>query len=334
MSASSFEVIRGIDQLADLEPEWWTLWTRISQATVFQSPAWILPWWKVFGPGEFYSVAAYHNGKLTGLAPMWLEHAKTVRLLPIGIGLSDYCDALLDPDYPDAGAVLSDGFRSIEKWDVCEFPELIAGACAGDLPPPQACTFEIGLASVAPVLNIPDQARELSQVIPTVQNRHVRRAFAAANRRGRVEFSTACAGGEQDFLAELIRLHTARWSNRGDRGVFGDPRVAQFHSSALPKLVEAELLRMYRMSINGRAVALYYGFFDHCRSYAYLQGYDPEYAECSPGSLIVAHAVREALREGTGEFHFLRGDEAYKFAWGAMRRCNRTIRFLRETANG
>lgn len=330
-----FELIRDVGQLSALEPEWRRLWTKVPVATVFQSPAWILPWWKVFGPGEFCPVAIFHDARLVGLAPLWLERSEqSVRLLPIGIGLSDYCDVLIDPDFPDSGRILSDACRAVMKWNVCEFPELMAGACAGDLPAPEACNCETGNASVAPVLEIPADARELSDIIPRTQHRHIRHDHAVASRRGHLEISSAGTNDAQELLADLIRLHTARWESRAEHGVFGDPRVAQFHSSALPALMEAGLLRLYRLTIGGETAALYYGFFDHCRSYAYLGGFDPQYAGCSPGSLIIAHAISEAMREGAREFHFLRGDEAYKFAWGATRRCNRTRRFLRVSADG
>lgn len=333
MSPTAFELIRDVGQLAALESDWWPLWSKIPAATIFQTPAWIVPWWKVFGPGEFCSIAIYHDARLAALAPLWLECAEVVRLLPIGIGHNDYCDVLLDPDCPPAARILADACQSV-NWHVCEFPELMAGACAGDLPAPGACSCETVSASIAPVLEIPAHARELSGIIPRMQHRNIRQARTAANQRGTVEISAACGGDAQEFLADLIRLHTARWESRGERGVFADPRVAQFHSSALPGLVQAGLLRMYRLSIGAETAAVYYGFFDHSRSYAYLAGYDPQYADCSPGSLIIAHAISEAMREGAREFHFLRGEEAYKFAWGATRRCNHTRRFLRGSVDG
>jgi CelD/BcsL family acetyltransferase involved in cellulose biosynthesis len=35
---------------------------------------------------------------------------------------------------------------------------------------------------------------------------------------------------------------------------------------------------------------------------------------------MIGHAVREAVRDGVREFHFLRGREPYKYAWGAVDR--------------
>ena len=37
----------------------------------------------------------------------------------------------------------------------------------------------------------------------------------------------------------------------------------------------------------------------------------------SPGSLILAYTIEQAILEGVREFDFLRGTEAYKSDWGA-----------------
>jgi CelD/BcsL family acetyltransferase involved in cellulose biosynthesis len=324
------EIIRDRERLNALTPEWWSLWRRAPNSTVFQSPAWILPWWDTFRPGELCTMAVHLRGELAGLVPTWLERGRLgSRLLPLGIGLSDYCDVLLDPNCASAvGNHLATALADLE-WESCEFAELTQNACALDLPLPPGTSSEVRDASIAPLLAIPAAVHDLSGVVPAVQNRNVRRARAAAAKRGPVAITAADAANLQDCLAELIRLHNARWTSRGEQGVFADPRVARFHLLALPGLYLHGVLRMYRMSIGGEVVAAYYGYLDHNRAYAYLQGYDPEYANESPGAVVLAYAIEEAIREGAREFHFLRGDEAYKFAWGAARRSNRTRVFSR-----
>ena len=49
---------------------------------------------------------------------------------------------------------------------------------------------------------------------------------------------------------------------------------------------------------------------------------DPEFAALSPGTLVIGTAIESAIREGCGEFDFLRGDEEYKYFWGAAVRPN------------
>jgi CelD/BcsL family acetyltransferase involved in cellulose biosynthesis len=62
---------------------------------------------------------------------------------------------------------------------------------------------------------------------------------------------------------------------------------------------------------------VFYGFCSHRRTYFYLTGFDREFAGTSPGTLVISHAIEQAVREGCTHFDFLRGAEKYKYFWGA-----------------
>jgi CelD/BcsL family acetyltransferase involved in cellulose biosynthesis len=83
------------------------------------------------------------------------------------------------------------------------------------------------------------------------------------------------------------------------------------------------LARCYTIEIGGVVAGAYYGFSDRGRAYAYLGGFDPAFSEESPGSILMGHAIAEAMREGAAEFHFLRGQERYKYDWGGVDRWNK-----------
>ncbi len=127
----------------------------------------------------------------------------------------------------------------------------------------------------------------------------------------------------------MIRLHSLRWESRGEAGVLADPRVRDFHTRSLPRLAAARLARLYALQIGDAVAAVYYGFLHNDHAYGYLTGIDPEFEHESPGTLLLAHAMEEAIREGAREFHFLRGGEAYKYGWGAVDRWNRRRVFTR-----
>src|SRR3954466_11916365 len=101
------ETIDDMEALAALSPEWWDLWRRVG-ATPFQSPAWLVPWWRHFHPGTLFCVTVRDEGRLVGVAPCYVEDgAWGRRILPLGISLSDYLDVLLDPrSEREAGAAL------------------------------------------------------------------------------------------------------------------------------------------------------------------------------------------------------------------------------------
>ena len=63
-----------------------------------------------------------------------------------------------------------------------------------------------------------------------------------------------------------------------------------------------------------------YGLAAKGRFYHYLGGFDPELHQLSLGTLVIGHAVAQAVDEGLREFDFLRGREAYKYHWGTIDR--------------
>src|SRR5205814_1260763 len=203
----------------------------------FQTPAWIQPWWEVFKPGRLSSIALWKDDRLVGFAPTYLESGKLgERLLPIGIGLSDYCDVLLAPDCTEeAAAAMSSALADIAEWEICELAELCSGACGFALPPPCGSHSEIIDASVAPVLRI-SEAAGLFDAAPASQWRKIRRARAAFARLGDWKITENARDVAPPAFAELINLHTAHWRTRGQSGVFADPRVGEFHARALPGL--------------------------------------------------------------------------------------------------
>jgi len=94
--------------LGALAPEWWRLWQRSDRATPFQSPGWLMAWWRAFSPGGLLTAAVRIGGRLAGLAPFYIERqGGRARILPIGISISDYLDVLIDPDM--RGPVLASG---------------------------------------------------------------------------------------------------------------------------------------------------------------------------------------------------------------------------------
>lgn len=330
MSALKAETVRDPPALSALVPDWWELWRRSPSATPFQSPAWLIPWWGVFSPGGLAAIAVREGGRLVGFAPLYVETGRHRRLLPLGIGLSDYCDVLLDPEYPDAGEPLMREAAASTPWDAFELTELAVDAAALSLFAPPLSRLTDSNASESPVLRL---RGDLKGTIPTTRHRKLRQAQSRAARRGAVSILCADGGNGPAMLSDLIRLHSACWRARDSAGVFADRRVADFQAAALPLLTKANLARVYALRIGGDIVAIHYGFVHRRRAYAYLQGFDPLYAHESPGTIIVAHAIEQAIGEGATEFHFLRGGEAYKYAWGAESRRNTRRTFIRESAD-
>lgn len=314
------DVIDSEAGLVAIEEEWWALWRRCPQATPFQSPAWLIPWRRHYSPGRLATIAVRRDGRLVGLAPFYLE-TKTGRLMPVGISLSDFLDVLIEPEEEPQVAAALVGVALELPWTAWSFEELPPEAAAWGLPCPKTCRETAGEQSHCPVLALNGESG-WGEAVPAKRISGLRHERARAARLGEVEIVEA--GGEpQSFLDELFRLHAARWQGRGEAGVLADAAVQAFHREALPRLAEQGLARCWLLKIGGEAAAAHYGMKDGRRALFYLGGFDPRFAAGSPGSLLVGHAIAEAKREGCAEFHFLRGREPYKYAWGAVDRPNR-----------
>ncbi len=337
MTGSRTEIIRDPAHLAALVPEWRDLWHRSEIATPFQSPDWLLPWWDTFAPGELRCIAVYAGERLIALAPLYRESGVCgPRLLAVGVSISDYLDILIDPAHSDSVSALASAIEEMEDIEAVEWNEMQPDAGALRLPPPSGWDVRRTAASPCPVVALPEDREQLRNVISPSRWRHLRTAQNRAARCGETVILQGDVDNSAALLNELVRLHRAS-SRKRDDDVFSDPRVAEFHAAALPQLARLGLVRLYALSIDGHIAAVYYGFQHRDRAYAYQCGYDPAFAFQSPGALLIAHAMKQAIREGAREFHFLRGNEPYKYEWGARDRmniCYRLLRYREHRAHG
>jgi CelD/BcsL family acetyltransferase involved in cellulose biosynthesis len=313
---AAIRVIRTADDLAALQPQWWELWRRAG-APPFLAPAWLLPWWQTFHPGELRSVAVSNGARLSALAPLYKDRG---RLLPIGIALSDYLDVLADPADPSALPELARAVRGLADWDEWSLEELSPGAAALALPALEGCNEAARAQSACPVLTLPRCRERLGDSVPAAKLRKLRMGRHRADRRGGFAIEHVGSDGSGEFLRELTRLHRARWEERGGSEALRGGLVEEFLAAATPRLLEGGLGRFFLLRLAGRCAGAYYGLSDGRGAYAWLGGFDPEFAHESPGTLLIAHAIEAAIAEGCREFHFLRGRERYKYEWGAVDR--------------
>jgi len=316
------QTISDAGELAALAPQWWELWEHAPAATPFQSPAWLIPWWQAFAPGRLMTVAVWDDNKLVALAPLYLETGPLGhRLLPIGISLGDYLDILVDSSSDEALGGIGWQLSRWKEWETCELTCLAPGAAALSLPCPVGCKEAQESSDTCPVLYLSAQDGLDAGTHPAIQARQRRKLRMARNRLSRGPAWSIVDTGDlaaSQWLDELIRLHTTRWTERREVGVLGGECVQTFHGSALSELIDRKIARLFALRIGGEVAGIYYGFCARGRAYAYIGGFDPRFAFFSPGTVLLGHAIEKALQEGIHEFHFLRGGEAYKYAWGAV----------------
>jgi CelD/BcsL family acetyltransferase involved in cellulose biosynthesis len=311
----STEVITTTERLESLAPQWEELWRRDPNTTPFQSPHWLLPWWRAFGSDIPYVIASTSNDRLDALAPLYIlrddDSGESLGMF-LGTGISDYLDVLGDADRLAEGILSAD----CQMWDL---QQIRPHSSLLSMPLTGGWTENVEDQESCPVLPLDD----FDELLSTHARKKLRYYRRCAERLGDVTYETPSHDSIDALLDALFDLHAQRWKQRGLPGVLADETTQQFHRDVARRMLDAGALRMYAMRIGDAIRAVFYGFAHQGTVYYYLSGYDPELEKISIGNTIVAHAIEQAVADGATTFDFLRGAEEYKYAWGAKDRMNR-----------
>jgi CelD/BcsL family acetyltransferase involved in cellulose biosynthesis len=248
---------------------------------------------------------------------------------------ADYATVLARPaDLPGVARAVADALASgaiagdehPEPWDVIDLRRLRCGDPAAD---ELATAFGAHLASdgwtvvrereeVCPILNLAP-GLDFEGYLGTLgkKERHeVRRKIRRAEATGevRLDRSTDPVGD----LDEFVDLHQKKW---GEDGLFpptpGGAQSRTFFGGLFEHCGPDGRIALQFLIVGGRRVAAGVWFDDGETLYFYNAGVDPDARDLSPGVLLVARSIEMALQAGRSRFDFLRGDEPYKYGWGA-----------------
>ena len=77
-------------------------------------------------------------------------------------------------------------------------------------------------------------------------------------------------------------------------------------------------VRLSFLTVDGRRIAAGIHLDDGRVIYYYNAGVDPDARDLSPGVVMIARYMEAAIALGRRRFDFMRGDEPYKYDWGAV----------------
>jgi CelD/BcsL family acetyltransferase involved in cellulose biosynthesis len=211
-------------------------------------------------------------------------------------------------------------------WDVVDLRRLRCGDPAADALAvafgrreiSEGWTLNVEREDVCPVVHL-SPGTDFDSFLATLgkKDRHeIRRKVRRAEAVGDIRLTDS-----SDPLAELddfIDLHQRRW---GDDGLFpstpGGDRSRVFFRRLFEEYGPDGSLRLAFLTVGERRIAAGIHFRTADGYLYYNAGVDPEARELSPGVLMIAAYVQRAIAEGCRRLDFLRGDEPYKYEWGA-----------------
>lgn len=314
-------LISGSRAFEQLAPEWDALVDRAMTATPFQRVAYQRAWWQHLGPGELFTIAVSGDrGELCAIGCFYLLDG----LLYFNgcVEESDYLDLIAPAAAaPELWETVFDILESAEfpQWNglsLCNIPELspsreiLPGIAAR-----RGYHFQTEIQEVCPVIDLPETFEAYLLTLDKKQRheirRKMRRASAAAVEIVSVTEREQLEAAVEEFL-RLLQLSTTEkeeWLNAERRAVFHDVAAAALADGTL------QLLFLQRGGKNGAAL---FNFDYNGRIWVYNSGMDiVEFGQLSPGVVLTAGAIDMAIKAGREVFDFLRGNEEYKYRFGA-----------------
>ena len=211
-------------------------------------------------------------------------------------------------------------------WDVVDLRRLRCGDPAADAlaasfgrrAMTEDWTLTVEREDVCPVVHLPAGV-DFDGYLATLgkKNRHeIRRKIRRAEASGEIRLTDS--PDPLSDLEDFIDLHQRRW---GDDGLF--PRTPGGDASRLfvRRLFEEHgpdgPLGLAFLTVGERRIAAGIHFRTADGYLYYNAGVDPDARDLSPGVIMIAAYVQRAIAQGCRRLDFLRGDEPYKYEWGA-----------------
>ena len=174
---------------------------------------------------------------------------------------------------------------------------------------------------VCPVVTIRgDTWDEYLATLDKTARHEIRRKLRRAASVG--ELSIDIVAPTADVIDEFIRLHNLRF---GADGLFPDNEGGARSRRFVHRLAELEraepdggVMHVAMVRCDSRVIFVGLGFDDGETTYLYNAGIDPEASRTSPGITGAALLIQERMAAGIRRFDFLRGQERYKYEWGAV----------------
>ncbi|MFI6644667.1 GNAT family N-acetyltransferase [Streptomyces sp. NPDC050504] len=314
LSPCTVTVCRDGAEFGALAEEWQRLCRASPTATPFQHHAWLYSWWRSYGTaGRLRLVLVRHEGRLVGAAP--LHRTGSMVLAPLGGGITDFCDVLLDEECAGAAEALAAGLARLAGSAVVDFREVRPGAALERVREVWRGPSRVLPDSVC--LELPAVPMErLVERLPSSRAQRTRAKLRKLDAAGVVHRDVGAAEVPQ-ALDRLLELHRRQWQGRGVTAEHLSARFADHLRRAVAPMVAGGDARVTEFSLDGRVVAADLTLVSPRLSGGYLYGADPvlRSMKLDVATMLLRHGAREAGAGGSATLSMLRGTEPYKDHW-------------------
>jgi len=311
--------------------EWNRLLARSITNTPFLRYEFQRNWWEHRGGGEWQQaelalISARRDGQLVGLAPLFLaQYGGQPALMLIGsLEISDYLDVIagaqdLAPwlsgllDFLDSDR--SPDWRALDWYNVPDSSPTLA-ALKGESEK-RGWAHRQEIYRPTPYIPLPGSFESYLAALAKKQRHEIRRKFRRLDESGQSAHWFVSGGEDLDRDIDALFVLMAE---DPDKATFLTDRMrAQMHAVVRAAHAGGWLWLAF-LEIGGHNAAVSLNFDYDNRLWGYNSGVKRDFLDLSPGWVLLGRTLEWAIENGRQEFDFMRGDEGYKYRFGAINR--------------
>jgi CelD/BcsL family acetyltransferase involved in cellulose biosynthesis len=310
-----YRVYSDLSEIKAFSRQWDALLSASGCNKAFGSLEWYLASCHVQGSLEPYLLTAAQGPEIMGVLPLALDSESGTLVFPHCA--NDYNDVVVRRDSLDQAAGLLEHATSLCKGRRMVLAKLrpdsdcARAAALFNGKPHLECRFR--KTKAYSYIELPASFDDYLASRSRLSRRNVKYALRKIEANGLVMRELSPREFDPMLLPEmLIRFAIDR---QDEKSFFRLAYAQAFVREVLPSLFIKGYLKVFAMLKDGKAAAMDFYFFTHSGLTAWNGGFMPEIERLSPGTALLASAIRQAIVMGFREFDFGEGDEAYKKHW-------------------
>jgi CelD/BcsL family acetyltransferase involved in cellulose biosynthesis len=330
-----FELFRDPAIFGTIHSEWNALLDHGVTRVPFLRAEYQQAWWAQRGGGEWpvaelvLVTARGADGALLGVAPLFQARNRDGRpaLLLVGsIEISDYLDFVVAREHVEefcTGLLDRLSRDDVPVWEVLDLHNLPAPsptrAAVGRAAGARGWAASEQLLNPVPAIHLPaDWETYLATMVEKKERQEIRRKMRrAGGGDDTVNWNMVVGPDGHDLDAETESFLTLM-SHNPDKAGFLTPAMRQQFHLIVRAAAENGWLRLAFLSVRGEKAAAYLMFDYGNRLYIYNSAIEPRFNALSPGWVLLGYLLQWAIENKRDAFDFLRGDEDYKYRFGAV----------------
>jgi CelD/BcsL family acetyltransferase involved in cellulose biosynthesis len=326
--------IRSLPELSGLEKEWNDLLASSASHVPFLRHEYLTSWWQGMGGGEWSHGELYivtsrlEDGRLAGIAPLFLtdnRDGEPALMLLGSIEISDYLDviartedlpAFLEALLEHLAGEAAPGFNLLDWYNLLESsPTLPALQTAAEK---RGWEYTQEPLQHCPYIPLPGDWEKYIGSIDKKQRHEIRRKMRRAEQyympvRWYIADDEASLEQEMEGFLKLMACDP-------EKAKFLTPAMrTQMHAIAQVAM-RAGWLQLAFVEVNGEKAAGYLNFDYMNHIWVYNSGMDFNSQDLSLGWVLLGYLLQWANENKRQSFDFMRGDEQYKYRFGAIDR--------------